>query len=74
MTKHDKPHECSCKPAAGGPVALTVAQAAERLQVSEATVYRLLRLGLLPGGARVGMVWRIDADKLEAMFVAAHAS
>jgi len=69
MSKCDKTHECDCRQAAG-PVALTVAQAAERLQVSEASVYRLLRLGLLPGGARVGMVWRIDADKLETMFVA----
>lgn len=44
--------------------ALTVEQAAERLQLSEATVYRLARAGDLPG-VRVGRSWRFDPRRLD---------
>jgi excisionase family DNA binding protein len=45
---------------------LTVAQVAERLQVSEVTVRRWLREGALAGrqlGGRAG--WRVSSDELE---------
>jgi len=42
---------------------LTVPQAGEQLQVSERTVYELLRGGKLPG-RKIGKVWRLSADAI----------
>jgi excisionase family DNA binding protein len=44
--------------------ALTIEQAAERLNMHPNTVYRLCKSGALPGVFRFGRVWRIDADTL----------
>jgi excisionase family DNA binding protein len=38
---------------------------AARLHVSQATAYRLARAGTLPGAARVGRSWRVDARRLD---------
>lgn len=46
--------------------ALTVAQVAERLAVSEKTVYRLVATGRLPA-SRVGRVIRIELTDLAAL-------
>jgi excisionase family DNA binding protein len=46
--------------------ALTVAQVAERLAVSEKTVYRLVRAGRLPH-SRVGRAIRIESADLAAL-------
>ena len=59
-------HEKHTPPPAGG--ALTVAETAERLHLSEATVYRLARAGALPGAARVGRSWRVDGARLSDLF------
>jgi len=48
------------------PPAYTIAEAAERLSLSEATAYRLARRGELPGAARIGRSWRVDARRLDA--------
>ena len=48
--------------------ALTIAEAARRLNVSPAFVYRLARRGKLPGAARIGRAWRIDPRRLEELF------
>lgn len=44
---------------------LSIAQVAERLQVSVATVRRLIERGELPA-VRVGRLWRISSNALEA--------
>ncbi|MCA9311727.1 MAG: helix-turn-helix domain-containing protein [Phycisphaerales bacterium] len=46
---------------------LTLEDAAETLGVDYKTVYRLVRAGELPAG-KVGRVYRIDPDDLEAYF------
>lgn len=46
---------------------LTVAQAAERLQLSETTVYRMCKRGELPV-VRLGRSWRVDAHRLDKLF------
>lgn len=46
--------------------ALTVAQVAERLSVSEKTIYRLVRAGRLPH-SRVGRAIRIESADLAAL-------
>ena len=43
---------------------LTVAQVAQRLQISEKSVYRLAQRGELPG-LKVGGSWRFRADDIE---------
>jgi excisionase family DNA binding protein len=48
----------------------TPAQVAERLQVSQVWVMRALKAGRLPG-FRVGRLWRVTAEDLQA-FIAAH--
>jgi excisionase family DNA binding protein len=52
------------------PPVYTPAQVAERLQVSLVWVKRALRAGVLPG-FRVGRLWRVTAEDLQA-FIAAH--
>ena len=47
--------------------ALTVLEVAERLAISRALAYRLVKRGAIPA-ARIGGVWRIDARALESMF------
>ncbi len=54
--------------------ALTVTETARRLNVSTALVYRLVRRGQLPGAARVGRSWRIDARRLDAALFGAPAA
>lgn len=44
---------------------LTVREVAEQLRVSPITLYRLLKLGKLPGAFRMGRVWRINREALE---------
>ena len=46
-------------------ILLTPAQAAERLQITERTVYEWLREGRLPGH-KIGRLWRIDPKDLRA--------
>lgn len=53
---------------------LTVAETAARLHVSEATIYRHARRGLLPGAVRVGPLWRFDPSRLDAGLFAAPTS
>ena len=47
------------------PQALTVAQVADRLNVNQLTIRRMLNDGRLTG-FRVGRNWRVDPDVLEA--------
>ena len=47
------------------PDLLTVAQAAERLGISEVTAYRLVAQGEMPGAVRVGGQWRVSKPRLE---------
>ena len=49
---------------------LTPEQVAERLQVVERTVYRLLNEGRLEG-VKLGRLWRVREDDLEAFLQAA---
>jgi excisionase family DNA binding protein len=42
---------------------LTVPQAAERLQVSERTLYGWLREGMIPG-RKIGKVWRLSEEAI----------
>jgi len=51
------------QPVASPKKILTVPQAAERLQVSERTVYGWLRDGKLPG-RKIGKVWRLSDDAI----------
>lgn len=44
---------------------LTVREVAEQLRVSPITLYRLLKLGKLPGAFRMGRVWRINREALD---------
>ena len=44
---------------------MTVAEVAEALHCSRATVYHLLRAGQIPGAFRIGTDWRISSDKFE---------
>lgn len=46
--------------------ALTIAEVAAALHLSRGHVYRMARAGNLPGAARVGHVWRVDAHRLDA--------
>lgn len=46
------------------PKVLTVSEVAERLRVSELTVYRLIRVREIPA-YKVGALWRIDEEDLE---------
>jgi len=46
---------------------LTPAQVAERLHLSEATVYRMCRRHELPV-VRLGRSWRVDGRRLAGMF------
>lgn len=48
---------------------LSVAEVAERLNVAQATIYRMLQSGKLPG-YKVGSIYRVDAAELEE-FIAA---
>lgn len=48
--------------------ALTVAETAKKLGLSEATIYRLARAGDLPG-ARVGRSWRFDRRRIDDLLV-----
>ena len=57
-----------CKRPAQVVEALTVEQAAERLHLSEATVYRLVRAGDLPG-VRVGRSIRFDPRALDDLLL-----
>ena len=43
---------------------MTVPELAEFLRVHKATIYRLLRKGLLPG-VRIGSEWRFDRAAIE---------
>ena len=49
------------------PPALTVLEVAERLAISRALAYRLVKDGRIPA-ARVGGSWRVDRAALEALF------
>ena len=49
---------------------LTPAQAAERLQVTERTVYQWLRHGTLPGH-RLGRLWRIHPRDFDSFLQSA---
>ena len=51
---------------------LTPAQVAERLQITERTVYGWLRRGTLPA-LKLGRLWRIRQDDLEAFLEGARA-
>ncbi len=44
---------------------LTIAEVAERLRLTERTVYKLVTAGDLPGH-KIGRVWRVDEDDLLA--------
>ena len=46
----------------GREAVLTPADIASALRVSDRTVQRWLAAGRIPGGARVGGVWRVDAE------------
>jgi excisionase family DNA binding protein len=46
--------------------ALTMSDVAERLQLSEATCYRLCRAGQLPA-VKVGRSWRMDPRELDGL-------
>jgi excisionase family DNA binding protein len=43
---------------------LTLPEYATAMRVSEATIYRLLRGGAIPGAFKVGRAWRIPANAL----------
>jgi len=43
---------------------LTVQQLVERLQVSDETIYRYIRIGILKA-SRVGGLWRVSEEALE---------
>ncbi len=51
---------------------LTPAQVAERLQITERTVYEWIRGGRLPA-LKLGRLWRIRQDELEAFLEGARA-
>ena len=51
---------------------LTPKQVAERLQVTERTVYGWLRRGTLPA-LKLGRLWRIRSEDLEAFLESARA-
>lgn len=50
-------------PKRSAPELLTVGEVADRLRVSEGTVYSLLRSGALPA-VKIGSQWRVSADRL----------
>jgi len=51
---------------------LTPAQVAERLQITERTVYEWIRGDRLPA-LKIGRLWRIRQDELEAFLEGARA-
>jgi excisionase family DNA binding protein len=44
---------------------LTLAEAARFLHVHPITLYRMVKIGSLPGAFRIGRVWRINREDLE---------
>lgn len=53
---------------------LTIAEVCEMLKLGERTVYDLCRQGKLPGAAKIGGQWRVNADELSAWLKAGGAA
>lgn len=52
------------------PTTLTVREVANLLQLKQATVCDQLKSGRIPGGMKLGNVWRIDKESFDAWYQA----
>jgi putative molybdopterin biosynthesis protein len=46
---------------------LTIEEVAKKLKIAQATAYRMVKRGDLPG-IKIGKVWRISGNRLREMF------